>query len=110
MTAPSERREAEERLTKALKAVRLALPILDDDLQSYKSDTAPAIYDRRGFVCLEDLVHCNHRRWLDCQATMTALATFREVLPAAFWENETYKTTQRAVDYYVLARQEGAER
>lgn len=108
MTAPSERRMAEEREALALKAVRLALPILDDDLQSYESDTAPATYDKRGFVCLDDLVHCDHRRWLDCQATLTALAAFRAVLPADFWENETYKTTQLAVDYYVITKQEGA--
>jgi hypothetical protein len=90
-------------LTEAMRALRLALQILDDDLQSYRSDTPPSAYDARGFVCLDDLSDCPHRRWKECEATLTVMAAIRDLLPAEEWEETTYETSQRAVEHFAPA-------
>lgn len=84
-------------------ALGLALPILDAELCSYESDTPPARYDKRGFVCLDDLGHCAYDRWVECEATLTALAAIRTAIPASEWEANTYATTQAAVEHFASA-------
>ena len=80
-------------------AVRLALQILDDDLASFEGDTPPARHDARGFVCLDDL-SCDHRRWKECEATLSALAAIRAALPPVEWAENTYAETQLAVEHF----------
>lgn len=89
-----------DQLGQAMKAVRAALPILDDDLASYRSDTPPGLWDARGFVCLDDLSSTDHHRWKSCEATLTALAAIRNVLPTAEWEATTYAESQAAVAHF----------
>jgi hypothetical protein len=83
----------------AMKAVRLALPILDDDLASFRGDTPPGLWDARGFVCLDDL-SCDHHRWGDCEAILTTLASIRDLLDPEEWERSTYVETQGAVEHF----------
>lgn len=97
--ADAERRALRANPHAALKAVRAALSILDDDLASYRGDTPPRLWDARGFVCLEDL-SCDHDRWMDCQATLAALSACRDVLPPDEWEANTYAASQTAVEHF----------
>ena len=90
-------------LTPELRAIRLALQILDDDLGGFESDTPPARYEKRGFVCLDDLGAADHYRWQACENILKALSAIKDVLPAAEWEETTYETTQRAVDHFRAA-------
>jgi hypothetical protein len=87
-------------------AIRLALPILDDDLLSFRGDTPPRLWDERGFVCLDDL-HCDHDRWVACEATLKALLAIRGVLPEAEWSDGTYAETQKAVEHFARASEAG---
>jgi hypothetical protein len=90
--------ELRARVEAGMEALRLALPILDDDLSSYEGDTPPSRFDARGFVCLDDLA-CSHDRWKECEQTLKALAAIRAVLPADEWADNTYATTQAAVEH-----------
>lgn len=83
----------------ALEALKLALPILDDDLAGYQNDAPPRAYDARGFVCLDDL-SCNHDRWKECEATLKALAAIRDLLPPAEWADNVYAENQLAVEHF----------
>jgi hypothetical protein len=89
---------AEAALSVALGAMRLTLPLIDDDLQSFGGDIPPSLYDKRGFVCLDDL-HCDHERWKVCEATPRALAAIRDLLPEAEWADAAYAETQAAVEH-----------
>lgn len=99
--------QANGRMEKLLEALRLALPILDDDLESYRGDTPPRLMDARGFVCLDDL-SCDHDRWKCCEATLNALLVIRPLLPANEWAESTYETTQAAVEHFALSKAEAA--
>lgn len=104
--ADAERRVLLKSPSAAMDALRMALPILDDDLCSYQGDTPPRAYDKRGFVCLDDL-STDHDRWKTCETTLKALAAIRAVLPADEWAEKTYAETQAAVAHFANARAAG---
>jgi hypothetical protein len=88
----------QDRVGELEEALRKALPILDDDLCGYVGDTPPSLYDKRGFVCLDDL-SCDHDRWKECEATLAALAAIRDAMPEAEWADNTYAETQAAIEH-----------
>ncbi len=74
---PSDPGAGEARVKVLREALRLAMPILEDDLASFESDTPPARW--KGFVRLQDL-HCNIDRYRECKAIMAAMRRARKAL------------------------------